>query len=53
MNKQQNSLQTGMIIPQDLEMPLGHEKYSQKDKEKCPFFQIQEKVKEMPTTTSS
>ena len=51
MNKQQKSLQTGMIVPRDLEMPLGHEKYSQKDKDKCPFFQIQEKVKDIPTSS--
>lgn len=44
------SLKTGMIVPSDLEMPKGHEKYSLDDKEKCPYFQISENTKNIPTT---
>lgn len=29
-----------------LKIPSGHEKYSQEDKEKCPFFQIQKKIED-------
>ena len=53
MNQNQESLNTGMIIPPDLEMPMGHDKYSLKDKEKCPYFQITDKVKNIPTNPSS
>ena len=35
-----------MRVPSDLEMPKGHEGYSLQDKEKCPYFQIQEKTKD-------
>lgn len=42
----QNS--TNMKLPPDLEMPKGHENYSLSDKEKCPYFQISEKTKDIP-----
>lgn len=51
MNQQANSFNKGsVVLPPDLEMPKGHEKYSLKDKEKCPYFQISEKTKDIPTT---
>ena len=43
------TLNSGLTLPPDLEMPMGHQKYSLKDKEKCPYFQISEKVKNMPS----
>lgn len=50
MNQQTNSFNKGgVILPPDLEMPKGHEKYSLQDKEKCPYFQISEKTKDITT----
>lgn len=42
-----------MRVPSDLEMPKGHEGYSLQDKEKCPYFQIQEKTKDIPEKSAS